>query len=356
METMLMRRAGTERRVLLPDEIRDINDRVIYQRPCIADSPIVNGTGKCNGWKRLPFIEANTKEVTIEHLRNDCIIPVFSKDNEVTVSHHSFIEAVHDAASEVFRGERVDSPEIRVSHIIKGRTPGAIHKSAKDLSEEDRTIYYERMMFCLEIPTVHEDIAGSRLSLTVGGVRAYNHENLYSRKTYEKFKVFIGFKNMVCCNMCVSTDGYKSEIRAMGLGELYKAATELFRSYSADSHIQQMRRLQDFSISEAQFARFLGRSRMYQFLPGREKKLLPEMLMTDTQINLVTRAYYGDENFGRQADEDELSMWRMYNLLTGAGKSSYIDSFLDRSLNAGELSAGICRALRGEGEYSWFIR
>ena len=102
----------------------------------IADSPIVNGTGKCNGWKRLPFIEANTKEVTIEHLRNDCIIPVFSKDNEVTVSHHSFIEAVHDAASEVFRGERVDSPEIRVSHIIKGRTPGAIHKSAKDLSEE----------------------------------------------------------------------------------------------------------------------------------------------------------------------------------------------------------------------------
>ena len=156
--------------------------------------------------------------------------------------------------------------------------------------------------------------------------------------------------------MCVSTDGYKSEIRAMGLGELYRAATELFRSYSADNHIQQMRWLQDYSISEAQFAQFLGKSRMYQFLPSREKKLLPEMLMTDTQINLVTKAYYGDDNFGRQADGKELSMWRMYNLLTGAGKSSYIDSFLDRSLNAGELSAGICRALRGDSEYSWFIR
>ena len=117
-----------------------------------------------------------------------------------------------------------------------------------------------------------------------------------------------------------------------------------------------MRRLQDYSISEAQFARFLGRSRMYQYLPNKEKKALPEMLMTDTQINLVTRAYYGDENFGRQADGEGLSMWRMYNLLTGAGKSSYIDSFLDRSLNAGELSAGICRALRGDSEYSWFIR
>ena len=205
----------------------------------------------------------------------------------------------------------------------------------------------ERMMFCIEIPTIYEDIAGNRLNLTVGGVRAYNQENLYSKKTFEKFKVFIGFKNMVCCNMCVSTDGYRSEVRAMSLGELYRAATELFRSYSADTHLNQMRRLQDFSISEAQFARFLGRSRMYQFLPGREK---------DTQINLVTRAYYGDENFGRQADGKELSMWRMYNLLTGAGKSSYIDSFLDRSLNAGELSAGICRALGGDSEYSWFIR
>ena len=44
------------------------------------------------------------------------------------------------------------------------------------------------------------------------------------------------------------------------------------------------------------------------------------------------------------------------NLLTGANKSSYIDSFLDRSLNAGELSSGICRALKGDDEYSWFIR
>lgn len=31
--------------------------------------------------KRLPFIEANTKEVSIGHLKGDCIVPVFSKDN-----------------------------------------------------------------------------------------------------------------------------------------------------------------------------------------------------------------------------------------------------------------------------------
>ena len=387
-----MRRAGTEQRVLLPDEIRDINNRriginpdslapkLLKQAPAseamsnVATSPIIdNKRSEYKPYavaspetdaipkeklspKRLPFIEANTKEVSVGHLKNECIIPVFSKDNEVTISHHSFIEAVYDAANEVFRGERVDNPDVRVSHIIKGRIPEAMNKPVSSLLDSDKTIYYERMMFCMEIPTIYEDIAGNRLNLTVGGVRAYNQENLYSKKTYEKFKVFIGFKNMVCCNMCVSTDGYKSEIRAMSIGELYRAAIGLFQSYSMDNHLQQMRRLQEYAITEAQFAQFLGKSRMYQYLPNKEKKQLPEMLMTDTQINLVTKAYYNDSNFGRKPDEKELSMWKMYNLLTGANKSSYIDSFLDRSLNAGELSSGICRALKGDDEYSWFIR
>lgn len=169
---------------------------------------------------KLPFIEANTKEVTIEHLKNDCVVPVFSKDNEITISHPNFIEAVWEAANRVFPNETIECPAIRVSHVIKGRTPEAIHKPVKDLLETDKTIYYERMMFCFEIPTIHEDIAGNRLNLTIGGVRAYNHENLYSRKGAEKFKVFIGFKNMVCCNMCVSTDGYKSELKVMSINDI----------------------------------------------------------------------------------------------------------------------------------------
>lgn len=390
---MYIRRAGTGQKVYLPDEIRDINDRriginpdslapkllkqaVMNQRVKDNETPIlrcpqgmvgcerttdvqpeetqIEPTMETRPPKRLPFIEANTKEVSVGHLKNDCIIPVFSKDNEITISHQSFIETVYDAANEVFRGERVDNPDVRVSHIIKGRIPEAINKPVNMLLESDKTIYYERMMFCVEIPTIYEDIAGNRLNLTIGGVRAYNNENLYSRKTFEKFKIFIGFKNMVCCNMCVSTDGYKSELRVMSVGELYKAALSLFSGYSIGGHLDQMKRLQDYSITEAQFAQFLGKSRMYQYLPNKEKKVLPEMLMTDTQINLITKAYYNDEDFGRNGDE--LSMWRMYNLLTGANKSSYIDSFLDRSINAGELSNGICKALSGYNDYSWFIR
>ena len=48
------------------------------------------------------FIEANTKPVTIEHLRDDCVVPVFSKDNEVTISHQTFIDTILGAACRVF--------------------------------------------------------------------------------------------------------------------------------------------------------------------------------------------------------------------------------------------------------------
>lgn len=306
--------------------------------------------------KKLPFIEANTKDVTIEHLKDDCIVPVFSKDNEITISHPNFIETVWEAANRVFPSENIELPEIRVSHIIKGRTPEAIHKSVKDLLEEDKTIYYERMMFCFEIPSIHEDINGNRLNLTIGGVRAYNHENLYSRKGMEKFKIFIGFKNMVCCNMCVSTDGFKSELKVMDVHGLLNAAIQLFQDYNTAKHLYYMGAFKDSYMTEQQFAQFLGKSRLYQYLPNEQKKRLPQMLMTDTQIGLVAKAYYNDDNFSVIEYGNEISMWNVYNLLTGANKSSYIDNFLDRSLNAIQLADGLNKALHGECEYSWFIQ
>ena len=305
---------------------------------------------------KLPFIEANTKEVTIEHLRNECVVPVFSKDNEITISHPAFIETVWEAANKVFPNETVEYPAIRVSHVIKGRIPEAIHKPVKDLLESDKTIYYERMMFCFEVPTIHEDIMGNRLNLTIGGVRAYNHENLYSKKGMEKFKVFIGFKNMVCCNMCVSTDGYKSELKVMSINDLFISAMQLFQEYNISKHLYYMGAFKDSYMTEQQFAQFLGKSRLYQYLPNERKKRLPQMLMTDTQIGLVAKAYYNDDNFALPDNSREISMWNVYNLLTGANKSSYIDNFLDRSLNATQLADGLNKALYGENEYSWFIK
>jgi len=315
--------------------------------------PEITGSRRSN--VKLPFIEANTKEVSIEHLKNDCVVPVFSKDNEITISHPAFIESVWEAASRVFPHETIDEPAIRVSHVIKGRTPEAIHKPVKDLLETDKTIYYERMMFCFEIPTIHEDIAGNRLNLTIGGVRAYNHENLYSKKGMEKFKLFIGFKNMVCCNMCISTDGFKSELKVMDIHGLFNAAMQLFQDYNAAKHLYYMGAFKDSYMTEHQFAQFLGKSRLYQYLPVEQKKRLPQMLMTDTQIGLVAKSFYNDGNFSVIERGNEISMWNVYNLLTGANKSSYIDNFLDRAYNVTQLAEGLNKALYEENEYAWFI-
>lgn len=106
------------------------------------------------------FIEANTSAVTLKHLKNECIVPVF-RDNEVTISHVNFIETVYDAARIIFPREKIDMPEIRVSHIIKGRTPEAINKHVSELLEKDKTIYYERMAFIMEIPGIQENINGN---------------------------------------------------------------------------------------------------------------------------------------------------------------------------------------------------
>ena len=299
------------------------------------------------------FIEANTMEIDLQHLQSDCIVPVFSKDNELTISHNAFIETVWEAANTFFTGETIDKPDIRVSHIVKGRIPEAIHKPASQLLESDKTQYFERMMFCLEVPTIYETVEGNRLTLSIGGVRAYNQMNLYSKKTVERFKVFVGFKNMVCCNLCVYTDGYLGNLEVSSTSDLFRSVLEMFNRYDPAKHIHLMQTLGNSYLTEHQFCQILGKMRLYQCLPQGYQKSVPRLLITDTQINSVAKAYIQDENFGGFGGD--LSMWRFYNLLTGANKSSYIDSFLDRSLNATEVAQGINMALHGDERYSWFI-
>ena len=164
------------------------------------------------------FIEANTQEVTLQHLTNDCIIPSFASMEE-TISHQSFISSIVDAAKDYFQGEQFDLPEIRISHAINGRISSAMGKKAADLTEEEKTLFYQRMCFCFEIPSIVHDEYGNRLALSIGGVRSYNEINLYSKKSIEKFKIFVGFRNRVCSNLMLTTDG---------LQDCLKYATNVF--------------------------------------------------------------------------------------------------------------------------------
>jgi hypothetical protein len=305
-------------------------------------------------YKPKSFIEANTIEVSLNHLRNACVIPVYAKDNERTIAHQEFIEVAQESLYRAFPQQSFDEPEIRVSHQIKGRTPEAIHKNAKDLLDSEKTIYYERCAFIIRIPRLMTTIDGNEIALTIGGVRSYHMDNLYGRKTYEKFKFFIGFQNKVCCNLCVSTDGFAEEIKSSSLVELQKQILEVIQRYNAEKHLVEMQNLAGDYLTEHQFALLAGRTRLYQSLPKREQKQIPPLMLNDGQLNAIIRDYYSDNSFCRDSNGD-INLWRTYNLFTGANKSSYIDAFLDRNVNAFDFIQGIQRALSGNSPYHWFL-
>lgn len=301
-----------------------------------------------------PFIEANTEQVDLRHLQNDCIIPVFSKDNEKTLAHQEFIEIVQNSVARMFPTQSITSPEIRVSHQIKGRTPDAIHKNAKDLLDTEKTIYYERMAFIVTVPNIKDTINGNELSLSIGGVRSYNLENLYNKKSLEKFKFFVGFQNKVCCNLCVWSDGFIGDMRVNTYQELENKILNSLSEYNAEMHLMEMKELSYDYLSEHQFAQLIGKSKLYQHLPKAEKQKIPLLNFNDSHINTMAKDYYGDENFSRKED-GRINLWDVYNLFTQANKSSYIDSFLDRNLNAFEFIKGIQKTLNGDSDYHWFL-
>lgn len=299
------------------------------------------------------FIEANTVPVTLEHLKKDCIIPVFSKDNETTISHYEFIDSMSRSAKLFYKKQEVHQPEIRVSHMIKGRVPTAIGKPAKNLKENEKTLYYERCAFLIEINSGIE-VNGCELKLSVGGVRAYNQENLYSKKTIEKFKIFIGFKNKVCTNLCISTDGFLSEVRVASIEELKEQMVNLFRGFDSERQITTMQKMSQFFLNEQQFAHLLGKLRMHQYLSQQEQKRIGTFLMNDSQLNQVARNFYLDPNFSSSADRS-ISLWNLYNLFTGANKSSYIDMKLERNVNAYVFVNNLAHSLE-TGRPSWFLQ
>lgn len=300
----------------------------------------------------LHFIEANTQEVTLQHLTNDCIIPSFASMEE-TISHQSFISSIVDAAKDYFQGEQFDLPEIRISHAINGRISSAMGKKAADLTEEEKTLFYQRMCFCFEIPSIVHDEYGNRLALSIGGVRSYSETSLYSKRSIQIFKIFVGFRNKICSNLMLTTDGLQDRVEVMNVQELYAAALNLFHAYNPSKDLHLLRTLGQMEISTSEFCQIIGRMRLYQALPPSKQRELPKLLIGDSQINAACKAFISDENFKNTGET--ITGWQLLNLLNGSVKSSYIDNFLEKNLNCTEFVQGIQRAKLGDGEYSWFL-
>ena len=324
---------------------------IIEKLPFVPDviTPVqVNSTSK-------PFIEANTLEMSLHEIRNKHIIPVFVKDNETLISHDEFVDAASTITADIFHGERILKPSIRVSHPIKGRIPEAKDKPANQLNDWEKTLFYERMMFAIEVPSIQAEVGGNTLSLTIGGVKAYNQDNLYSRSQSEQhFKLFVGFQNKVCTNLCIWTDGLMSDVRVRTLSDLKVNIKMLLERYNHGFHLHHLDKLTQHSITEKQFAQLIGRCRMYNHLAVELKKDIPPILFGDTQMSTVVRDFYKDESFCRDADGN-INLWKLYNLFTGANKSTYIDSFLDRSVNAFNFVEQVRHGLERKNE-CWYLQ
>ena len=299
------------------------------------------------------FLEANTNAITLEELSEQCVVPTWA-NQELTISHQDFISTVHDAACNVFAGETINTPEIRVSHIVRGRIPSALGKRSSELLDSEKTQFYQRLAFAFTIPSLHECIDGQRLELCIGGVRNYSDLNLYrANRGMEKFTIFIGWRVNVCSNQVLTGEGVRLAIEVMSLHDLYKAVLDLFYNFNLDRDIQLLHSLTQIRLTETQFAQIIGRMRLYQALPSYQQRKVPKLLITDSQINNVCRDYYNNPNFGTKSNT--ISMFDFHNLLTEANKSSYIDSYVQRGINATEVTVGISRALQGDSEYSWFL-
>lgn len=325
-------------------ELTTVNDQVITEQQ--LESATVTNNNR--------FIEANTQQVDLAHLKKDCIIPVFAKDNESTIAHHEFIEAIRGVTQELYPQGTILMPNIRTSHIVKGRIPSAIGKPAKELLDHEKTVYYERMAFMVEIPHIFTFVNGNKLNLTVGGVRSYSEQNLFSKKSIEKFKVFIGFKNMVCCNLCISTDGLKDDLRVSSVEELKMRTRELFLSYDQEKHVDEMKSLEDLTINQEQFAHLIGKMKLYNYLDREQKKGLYDLTTTDFQITTIIKNYVDDEHFGVDSG-GYLNLWKLYNLFTESAKSNYIDNFLNRNCNSYGFVNHLADSLKNHRE-NYFLK
>lgn len=185
------------------------------------------------------------------------------------------------------------------------------------------------------------------------GVEFYGSENLSGKKGEQTFKVLIGFQNKICLNLCAWSDGVMSDLKVNTKAQLYSAIYSLFHSYDAVSHLKAISNLERFSITAKEFAQLIGRCKMYPYLPKETQKEVCAIEFTEAQISQITKGFFWDEDFCCD-NNGNISLWKLFGLFTRANKSSYIDTFLERSVIAYEFVDELRMAIE-EQKYNWFL-
>jgi len=300
----------------------------------------------------LNFIGKSCMDSSLREIKDQHIIPVFTKDNTALISQSTFIEMVGEQLDQRF--SQVSEPIIKLSHPIKGRIPDARHKAKHELLPHEETLYYQRMIFIYRIKSVVETVNRNTVTLFVGGVKAYNHDNLNKDyRGYQRFKLFIGFQVKVCSNLCIWSDGAVVDVKINRLDALQYEIVNLINTHKPEADLLSLRALANYSISDRQFALLIGRCKMYQSMPNPRGILPYDLDITERQLSSISRGYLQDSVF--HGSSEGIDLWSLYNLVTDSAKSSYADLFIDRCLGAGKLVIDVSKDLEGEHS-SYFIR
>ena len=142
------------------------------------------------------------------------------------------------------------------------------------------------------------------------------------------------------------------DLKIRSAGQLKGAINTLFNNYNANFHLYCLEELSGYSLTEQQFALLIGRCRMYQHLPRAMQNEIRPLQLGDNQIGCVVKDYYKDDSFCNT--DGNINLWKLYNLFTGACKSTYIDNFLDRSVNAFQFADKLRIALK-DNTPNWFL-
>lgn len=291
------------------------------------------------------FIGANTIPADLDIIRKEHIIPVFSKDNYPLISQAQFIDTITGVIRD-YPGLEPEQVQLRISHPVMGRIPEAKHKRAQELLPHEKTVYYERMMFLFKIRNITSMIDDKELSLVIGGVKSYSWDNLSKdHRALQTFKLFAGFQVRVCSNLCVSTDGVLLDIKTNSIDVLEHHCISMLNNYSPEKHLQWLSDLEQYWITEKQFAHFIGKSKMLPYLESSEDK---DYIMLEAQLNAIARGYVLNPYFS--SINGKINLWNLYNLMTDANKSSYIDTFLNRSINLQKIMEQLKAEIREEKE------
>ena len=331
-----------------------IEGRVISEATLGLDLP---ENEDINSSEHPNFIESNTQAISLEDLATKCVVPTFA-DMSLSISHQNFMASVCKAAIEVF-GD-ITPIECRVSHPIIGRIPSALGKKASEVTDDEKTLFYQRLAWISHIKGLSRSVNGQTVFLTIGGTRSYSEDKLYGRASSQKFKIFCAWSVKVCSNQMVQTGGSTGTIECFTEADIYQRAYQLFAAFDPEKedHLKLLENLHKTRISQELFCSIVGRLRLYQFLPAEQKRNLPQVDLGDQPINACVRGYAGDNpNFGMRDGITSISCWDLMNLLNEAIKATYIDRWVERNQACTDFAIGIQRAINGEDTegYSWFL-